>query len=83
MTENNTPLDTSHIQMADDVCVSDQKEVKEELLSSLPLDQQVEGGDPKKSTLARGGVKYQRRSTALRDNLLKRKQQLRLRKDQD
>ncbi|MGN6670080.1 MAG: hypothetical protein ACTHJ4_00880 [Candidatus Nucleicultricaceae bacterium] len=83
MTEKNTPLDTRHIQMGDDdISVLDQKKAEEDL-PPTSLDHQEEGGCSEKPKVARGGVKYQRRSTALRDNLLKRKQQMRLRKEQD
>lgn len=86
MTEKSIQLDSTIIQVTDEIPVQDREQLHEgdkiELSSDLPKSESSEALSEKDVVINRTGSKYQRRSTALRDNLLKRKQQMRSRKDQ-
>lgn len=86
MTEKSIQLDSTIIQVTDEIPVQDREQLHEgdkiELSLDLPKSESSEALSEKDVVINRIGSKYQRRSTALRDNLLKRKQQMRSRKDQ-
>lgn len=86
MTEKSIQLDSTIIQVADETPVQDREQLHEsdkiELSSDLLKSENSDALSEKDVVINRTGSKYQRRSTALRDNLLKRKLQMRSRKDQ-